>query len=69
MMHKRLRLRPTLLCAALLAAFPQAQAQTQGDEEAPQLEQKVVGVGSRGAARSALDTAVPVGLVSARDLA
>ena len=67
MMHKTLR--PTLLCAALLAAFPQAQAQmqTQGDDE--DAAQKVVVVGSRGAARSSLDTAVPVGLVSAGDLA
>ncbi|MBD8530984.1 MULTISPECIES: TonB-dependent siderophore receptor [unclassified Massilia] len=65
MMHKTLQ--PTLLTAALLAAFPQAQAQTApGDEEAAQ---QVVVVGSRGAARSALDTAVPVGLVSAKDLA
>ena len=65
MMHKTLQ--PTLLAAALLAAFPQAQAQTApGDEEAAH---KVVVVGSRGTARSALDTAVPVGLVSAKDLA
>ncbi|KQQ96293.1 TonB-dependent siderophore receptor [Massilia sp. Leaf139] len=63
MMHKTLQ--PTLLSAALLAAFPYAQAQT-ADEEAAQ---KVVVVGSRGAARTALDTAVPVGLVSAKDLA
>jgi iron complex outermembrane receptor protein len=63
MMHKKLQL--TLLCAALLAAFPRAQAQTPDEEAA----QKVVVVGSRGAARAALDTAVPVGLVSARDLA
>jgi iron complex outermembrane receptor protein len=69
MMHKTLR--PTLLAAALLAAFPQADAQGQAqtgatDEDAAQ---QVVVVGSRAAARSALDTAVPVGLVSAKDLA
>ena len=63
-MHKTLQ--PTLLTAALLAAFPHAQAQVEPvDDDA----QKVVVVGSRGAARAALDTAVPVGLVSARDLA
>ena len=62
-MHKTLQ--PTLLAAALLAAYPQAWAQVLDDEAA----QKVVVVGSRGAARSALDTAVPVGLVSAKDLA
>jgi len=62
-MHKTLQ--PTLLCAALLAAFPQAQAQTPDEEAVP----KVVVLGSRGAARAALDTAVPVGLVDARDLA
>ncbi len=62
-MHKTLQ--PTLLCAALLAAFSQARAQTADPEAPPQ----VVVLGSRGAARSALDTAVPVGLVSARDLA
>ncbi|MET0980748.1 MAG: TonB-dependent receptor [Telluria sp.] len=65
MLHKRLQL--TLLAAALLAAYPHARAQTQApDEEATQ---KVVVVGSRAAARSELDTAVPVGLVSAKDLA
>jgi len=65
MMHKTWR--PSLLSAALLAAFPQAQAQMQGTDE--DAGQKVVVVGSRGAARSSLDTAVPVGLVSAKDLA
>ena len=65
MMHETLR--PTLLTAALLAAFPQAQAQLQPlDEEAAQ---KGVVVDSRGAARPARDTAVPVGLVGAKDLA
>ena len=62
-MHKKLQL--TLLCAALVAAFPRVQAQTPDEEAA----RKVVVVGSRGAARSALDTAVPVGLVGAKDLA
>ena len=62
-MHKKLQL--TLLCAALVAAFPRAKAQTPDEEAA----RKVVVVGSRGAARSALDTAVPVGLVGASDLA
>jgi iron complex outermembrane receptor protein len=65
MMHKTLR--PTLLAAALLAAFPQAWAQL--PDAAADAAQKVVVIGSRAAARSALDTAVPVGLVSARDLA
>ncbi len=64
-MHKTLQ--PTLLTAALLAAFPHAQAQMLPvDDDAAQ---KVVVIGSRGAARSALDTAVPVGLVGANDLA
>ena len=62
------KLHPTLLAAALLAAFPHAQAQTAAasDQDAPQT---VVVVGSRAAARSALDTSVPVGLVGAKDLA
>ena len=62
------KLHPTLLAAALLAAFPHAQAQTAAasDQDAPQT---VVVVGSRGVARSALDTSVPVGLVGAKDLA
>ena len=66
MTHDKLHL--TLLAAALLAAFPHAQAQTAAasDQDAPQT---VVVVGSRGAARSALDTSVPVGLVGAKDLA
>ena len=67
MMHKTLR--PSLLAAALLAAFPQAQAQAQTGENGEEAAQQVVVMGSRGAPRSALDTAVPVGLVSARDLA
>ena len=58
-------LHPTQLAAALLAAFPQAQAQT-ADGEAPHT---VVVIGSRAAARSALDTAMPVGLVGSKDLA
>jgi len=58
---------PTLLAAALLAAFPHAQAETAA-ASAPDT-QTVVVVGSRGAARSALDTSVPVGLVGAKDLA
>jgi iron complex outermembrane recepter protein len=62
MIHRSLH--PTLLAAALLAAFPHAQAQT-ADQEAPHT---VVVIGSRAAARSALDTAVPVGLVSSQDL-
>jgi iron complex outermembrane receptor protein len=67
MTHKTLR--PTLLAAALLAAFPQAQAQAQTGATDEEAAQQVVVMGSRGAARSALDTAVPVGLVSAKDLA
>ncbi|XYJ10251.1 TonB-dependent receptor plug domain-containing protein [Telluria sp. B2] len=66
MTHDKLHL--TLLATALLVAFPHAQAQTAAasDQDAPQT---VVVVGSRGAARSALDTSVPVGLVGAKDLA
>lgn len=63
----------TLLACAVLTAFapaaaqrlaPQeATAQTAGDETAT-----VVVLGSRSTARSALDTTVPVGLISAKDL-
>ncbi|MGX4643883.1 TonB-dependent receptor plug domain-containing protein [Massilia sp. SYSU DXS3249] len=65
MRHNPLQL--TLLAAALLAAYPHAQAQTPAPDE--DAMQKVVVVGSRAGARSELDTAVPVGLVSAKDLA
>jgi len=61
----RSTLHPTLLGAALLAAFPPAQAQTVDLESPP----TVVVIGSRAGARSALDTAVPVGLVGTKDLA
>ena len=67
MPHKKHAL--TLLAAALLAAYPHAQAQTQAQASEEDATHKVVVVGSRGAARSELDTAVPVGLVSAKDLA
>jgi iron complex outermembrane receptor protein len=56
----------TLLAAAVLAAFTPAQAQ----DAAPVADSvaTVVVLGSRTTARSALDTAVPVGLIGQKDL-
>ncbi|WP_229507856.1 hypothetical protein [Massilia sp. Dwa41.01b] len=54
------KLHPTLLAAALLAAFPHAHAQSDPQAPGPEAAQSVVVIGSRGAPRSALDTAVPV---------
>ena len=58
-------LQRTLLASAVLAAFAPAAAQQQAasDDTAT-----VVVLGSRTTARSALDTAVPVGLISQKDL-
>ncbi|WP_313707041.1 TonB-dependent receptor plug domain-containing protein [Massilia sp.] len=53
----------------LLAAFPHAQAGTAAAATSDADTQTMVVVGSRGAARSALDISVPVGLVGAKDLA
>jgi iron complex outermembrane receptor protein len=53
----------TLIATALLAALAPAEAQ-QASSDLP----SVVVLGSRAAARTALDTAVPVGLVSAREI-
>jgi iron complex outermembrane receptor protein len=57
--------RRSLLASAILAAFSPAQAQQDpaGDNPAT-----VVVIGSRTSARSALDTAVPVGLIGQKDL-
>jgi len=55
--------RRALLAASLLAAFGQAGAQ----EQDPNMSQVVV-LGSRTQAKTALDTAVPVGLINSKDL-
>jgi iron complex outermembrane receptor protein len=57
-------LKRSLAASALLAALNPALAQ----DEAGAPVQTVVVLGSRAPARSALDTAVPVGLISAKDL-
>jgi iron complex outermembrane receptor protein len=58
-----------LLASAILAAFAPAQAQQDpaGDEAANHAATVVV-IGSRTTAKSALDTAVPVGLIGPKDL-
>src|SRR4051812_14409397 len=64
--------RKTLLAAALLAALNQASAQQTAEAPAAKAADdtvpSVVVLGSRGSAKSALDTAVPVGLIGAKDL-
>ncbi|MFC5459953.1 TonB-dependent receptor plug domain-containing protein [Massilia niabensis] len=68
--------RQTLLATALLAALTPASAQettgpaatattTAGDENTPA---RVVVLGSRSSAKTALDTAAPVGLINAKDM-
>jgi iron complex outermembrane receptor protein len=61
-----------MLAAALLAAFTQADAQQSAEAPAPKAVEdtmtSVVVLGSRGGAKSALDTAVPVGLIGAKEL-
>jgi iron complex outermembrane receptor protein len=63
-------LQRTLLASAVLAAFAPAAAQQAASDEATAdaAAATVVVLGSRTTARSALDTAVPVGLISAKDL-
>jgi iron complex outermembrane receptor protein len=64
--------RRTVLASAalLLAAHAAAQdtASTAGQQAEPQTEQTVVVLGSRSAARTALDTAAPVGLINVKDM-
>jgi iron complex outermembrane receptor protein len=58
--------RHTLLAAAVLAACAPAAARQADDDAA--VAGKVVVVGSRGAPKSALDTAVPVGVIGQKEL-
>jgi iron complex outermembrane receptor protein len=59
----------TLLACAVLTAFAPASAQQQQEsQETATAAATVVVLGSRTTARSALDTTVPVGLISAKDL-
>ncbi|MFL6671913.1 MAG: TonB-dependent receptor plug domain-containing protein [Massilia sp.] len=61
----------TVLAAALLAALQQAHAQQvpeAGSAKADDTTPSVVVLGSRSSAKTALDTAVPVGLIGAKDL-
>src|SRR5437764_12367460 len=59
----------TLLACAVLTAFAPAAAQQGTPQQAMTQEPAtVVVLGSRTTARSALDTSVPVGLISAKDL-
>ncbi|MFC0134796.1 TonB-dependent receptor [Massilia eurypsychrophila] len=68
----RANLNRTLLASALLAALNHAGAQEAagGQQARPSDEgtQSVVVLGSRSSAKTALDTAVPVGLISAKDM-
>ena len=58
----------TLLASAMLLAAAQGYAQTSADSAAQDKEQTVVVLGSRSAAKTALDTSVPVGLISLKDM-
>ncbi|MES2757744.1 MAG: TonB-dependent receptor [Pseudomonadota bacterium] len=67
----RANLNRTLLASALLAALNHAGAQESGagaQARADDSPQSVVVLGSRSSAKTALDTAVPVGLINAKDL-
>jgi iron complex outermembrane receptor protein len=68
----RSELKRTLLASALLAALVQAHAQqpaaTPPAMAADDAPQTVVVLGSRASAKTALDTAVPVGLISIKDM-
>lgn len=61
---KKQTLRRALLASSIIAAFAPAQAQTQETEPTAQ----VIVLGSRTQAKTALDTAVPVGLVNLKDM-
>ncbi|MEW6369595.1 MAG: TonB-dependent receptor [Pseudomonadota bacterium] len=61
---KKQSLRRALLASSIMAAFAPAQAQTQETEPTAQ----VIVLGSRTQAKTALDTAVPVGLVNLKDM-
>ncbi len=70
-MTKRTRsanLNRTLLASALLAALNHAGAQEATAQARAEEPQSVVVLGSRSTAKTALDTAVPVGLISAKDM-
>ncbi|NRR32134.1 TonB-dependent receptor [Oxalobacteraceae bacterium] len=60
--------RRTLLASAMLLAATHAWAQTAADSAAPASEATVVVLGSRSAAKTALDTSAPVGLISLKDM-
>ncbi|MDL2356388.1 MAG: TonB-dependent receptor plug domain-containing protein, partial [Pseudomonadota bacterium] len=68
----RKNLNRTLLASALLAALNHASAQQASDsaaaKPADEAAQSVVVLGSRSSAKTALDTAVPVGLISMKDM-
>jgi iron complex outermembrane recepter protein len=66
---KKRALVASALVSAMASAFAQdaANSQAPGQDEAANLA-KVVVLGSRTQAKTALDTAVPVGLISAQDL-
>ena len=61
------RFQRTLLASALLLAAGAAYAQSDANTSAP-AEQTVVVLGSRSAAKTALDTSAPVGLISLKDM-
>ena len=61
---KKQSLRRALLASSIMAAFAPVQAQTQEAEPTAQ----VIVLGSRTQAKTALDTAVPVGLVNLKDM-
>ena len=67
---KKRALLATALVSAMASAFAQeaANSQAQGGNETATAPSTVVVLGSRTQAKTALDTAVPVGLISAKDL-
>ncbi len=62
------RLTHTLLASALLAALPSARAQNGEAAATQEAPATVVVLGSRSSAKTALDTAVPVGLINIKDM-
>lgn len=67
-MNKAVRFKRTLIASAVLLATSQVYAQTTASAPAAEEQQTVVVLGSRSTAKTALDTAAPVGLINAKDM-
>ncbi|MYN01790.1 TonB-dependent receptor [Pseudoduganella sp. DS3] len=68
-MKKAVRFQRTLIASAVLLATSQVYAQTTASAPAAEEQQQtVVVLGSRSTAKTALDTAAPVGLINAKDM-